>query len=92
MLILSPFAEKEKRISSERALERNRFIAAFSDAIFIPYAAPASKTDQLCNELLAWNKPLYTFPGLSNNHLIDKGIKTIDGHTIEKILHDIPQS
>jgi predicted Rossmann fold nucleotide-binding protein DprA/Smf involved in DNA uptake len=33
LLILSPFAEKAKRISSERALERNRLIAAIGDSI-----------------------------------------------------------
>lgn len=75
LLILSPFAEKEKRISSERALERNRFIAAIGDSIFIPYAAPNSKTEQLCKELLSWNKPLYTLQSESNSNLISLGLK-----------------
>lgn len=75
LLVLSPFAEKEKRISSERALERNRFIAAIGDSIFIPYAAPNSKTEQLCKELLSWNKPLYTLQSESNSNLISLGVK-----------------
>src|SRR3990172_4383034 len=70
LLILSPFAEKAKRISSERALERNRFIAAIGDSIFIPYAAPDSKTERLCMELLSWNKPFYTLPSELNANLI----------------------
>ncbi|MCG2710116.1 MAG: hypothetical protein L6246_07375, partial [Thermodesulfovibrionales bacterium] len=64
-----------KRISSERALERNRFIAAIGDSIFIPYAAPNSKTEQLCKELLSWNKPLYTLQSESNSNLISLGVK-----------------
>lgn len=75
LLILSPFAEKEKRISSERALERNRFIAAIGDSIFIPYAAPNSKTEELCKELLSWNKPVYTLQSESNSNLISLGVK-----------------
>jgi predicted Rossmann fold nucleotide-binding protein DprA/Smf involved in DNA uptake len=77
LLILSPFTEKAKRISSERALERNRFIAAIGDSIFIPYAAPNSKTEQLCMELLAWNKPVYTLQSELNANLIAIGVKSI---------------
>jgi len=75
LLILSPFAEKAKRISSERALERNRFIAAIGDSIFIPHAAPNSKTEQLCKELFAWNKPLYTLSSEMNSNLVEMGVK-----------------
>lgn len=77
LLILSPFAEKEKRISSERALERNRFIAAIGDSIFIPYAAPNSKTEELCKELLPWNKPVYTLEDEFNANLFRLGAKNI---------------
>lgn len=77
LLILSPFAEKAKRISSGRALERNRFIAAIGDSIFIPYAAPNSKTEQLCKELLSWNKPIYTLEGEFNANLFRMGAKNI---------------
>jgi predicted Rossmann fold nucleotide-binding protein DprA/Smf involved in DNA uptake len=75
LLILSPFTEKAKRISSDRALERNRFIAAIGDSIFIPYAAPNSKTEELCKELVAWNKPLYTLPSETSSNLIEMGVK-----------------
>jgi len=77
LLVLSPFAEKEKRISSERALERNRFIAAIGDSIFIPYAAPNSKTEKLCKELLSWGKPVYTLQNESNVNLIAMGVKAM---------------
>jgi len=82
LLILSPFAEKAKRISQDRALERNRFIAAIGDSIFIPYAAPKSKTEQLCKELLAWNKPVYTLQSESNANLFAVGVKSLEDHVI----------
>lgn len=81
LLILSPFPEKVKRISAERAFERNRFISALADSIFIPHAALNSKTEQLCKELHDWNKPAYTFPLETNSNLIAIGIKVIDDNT-----------
>jgi predicted Rossmann fold nucleotide-binding protein DprA/Smf involved in DNA uptake len=39
LLILSTFAGKEKRISSDKAVRRNYFVAALATAIFISYAA-----------------------------------------------------
>jgi predicted Rossmann fold nucleotide-binding protein DprA/Smf involved in DNA uptake len=81
LLFLSPFTEEEKRISSERALRRNYFVAALATSIFIPYAAPKSKTEQFCKELLTWNKPMYTFHSESNAELIAIGMKNIEDPT-----------
>ena len=77
LLLLSPFNKDVKRITSEMALVRNRFIAALSDSIFIPYADPNSKTEHLCKEILSWNKPVYTFLCKSNANLIALGVKNI---------------
>lgn len=77
LLILSPFSEKVKRLSEERAFERNRFIAALADSIFIPHAASNSKTEHLCRGLQAWNKPAYTFQIEANSNLRDLGLKNI---------------
>jgi predicted Rossmann fold nucleotide-binding protein DprA/Smf involved in DNA uptake len=76
LLMLSPFTEKARRISSERALERNRFIAAIADKIFIPYAEPNSKTETFCRELISWGKPVYTLPESSNQNIIKLGAKS----------------
>jgi predicted Rossmann fold nucleotide-binding protein DprA/Smf involved in DNA uptake len=78
LLLLSPFNAKEKRISSERALFRNYFVAALADSIFIPYASPNSKTEQFCKALLSWNKPMYTLHAESNANLIALGIKNVN--------------
>ncbi len=75
LLLLSPFKDKQNRISSERALERNRFIAGLADKIFIPYAAPNSKTEQFCHDLIRWNKPIYTINSEANKNLLALGIQ-----------------
>jgi hypothetical protein len=51
LLILSPFPPHHKRITSALAETRNRFIGALVDRVFVPHAAPKSKTMALCIEL-----------------------------------------
>ena len=77
LLILSPFSGKEKRISSDRAVRRNYFVAALATAIFIPYTSPGSRTESFCQELLKWGKRVYTTDDEKNTSLIERGIKTI---------------
>lgn len=78
MLILSPFQDNVRRISAKSALFRNDFIAAISDEIFVPYAAPGSKSEAFCMKILEWGKPLVTFNSPENTHLISCGIQTIE--------------
>jgi predicted Rossmann fold nucleotide-binding protein DprA/Smf involved in DNA uptake len=61
LLLLSPFREKDKRVTAELAAERNRFVAGISDEVLIPYAAPGSKTEALALDLLKSAKRVYTF-------------------------------
>lgn len=77
LLLLSSFNDKQNRISSERALERNRFVAALADKIFIPYAAPNSRTEQFCYEVINWNKPVYTINADANKNLLALGIQPL---------------
>lgn len=61
MLLLSPFDEKDKRVTTELAAERNRFVAAIADEVLIPFAAPGSKTEALALDLLKSAKRVFTF-------------------------------
>jgi predicted Rossmann fold nucleotide-binding protein DprA/Smf involved in DNA uptake len=42
LLILSPFEPKDKRITAALAEERNRFVGALADRVFVAHGAPAS--------------------------------------------------
>ena len=77
LLIISPFTGKERRISSEKAQRRNYFVAALAETIFIPYAAPKSKTEIFYHELLKRRKQVYTIDDEKNMHLIEDGILPI---------------
>lgn len=76
LLILSPFGAKEKRIAAGLAEARNHFVAALAETVFIPYAAPGSKSEKFCGELFRWGKRIYTLPDESNNELISSGAES----------------
>ena len=70
LLLLSPFPEKVRRPTADTALFRNRLVAALAEKILIAYADPGSKTEAFANELLGWEKVLYTFDDPNNDNLI----------------------
>lgn len=79
MLILSPFDSQDRHVSAKRAEYRNFFVAALSSEIYITYAAPRSKTMALCQKVLSWKKPVYTFNHPANQQLFEIGVHKIRG-------------
>jgi predicted Rossmann fold nucleotide-binding protein DprA/Smf involved in DNA uptake len=77
LLLLSPFKESQKRNTVETANERNRFVAALADAVFVAHASANSKMERFCHEVLKLGKPLYTFESEANSNLIEMGLKPI---------------
>ncbi|MBI4490307.1 MAG: DNA-processing protein DprA [Deltaproteobacteria bacterium] len=77
LLFLSPFPDNRHRGDAEMALYRNRFVAALADRIFVPYAAPGSKTEYFCREVGGWGKGLYTFESDIAEGLISLGAKPL---------------
>ena len=93
LLILSPFLGKQHRATAALAQNRNQFVTALADAIFIAYAAPNSKTEALAKQIVAWNKPLLTFESVDSQNLIDLGAQpiepTLDGFLWSRILTEM---
>jgi predicted Rossmann fold nucleotide-binding protein DprA/Smf involved in DNA uptake len=58
LLILSPFPPKDKHITAALAEARNRFVGALADRIFIPHAAPNSRTLAICDQLKSSGKQI----------------------------------
>ncbi len=77
LLFLSPFNERENRISAERSDKRNHFVAAIADEIIIPYAAPGGKTEALCRDWIKKGKTVRTFDSSYNKNLFELGAKVI---------------
>ncbi|MSV35552.1 MAG: hypothetical protein EXQ47_08150 [Bryobacterales bacterium] len=66
LLILSPFEPKYKRVTAVLAEERNRFVGALADRVFVAHAAPASRTLALAIALRDRGKPLLTLDDPAN--------------------------
>ncbi|GBE41323.1 DNA recombination-mediator protein A [bacterium BMS3Bbin09] len=77
LFLLSPFEKKHNRISAQRSEFRNHFVAAIADKILVPHAAPNSKTEKLCRELIEKGKTILTFDGKHNRNLIDFGARRL---------------
>lgn len=69
LLLLSPFAENQRRATTGRAQIRNEFVAALADAVLVAHAVPGGKTDQFCRGVLTWGKPLLALDNAENTDL-----------------------
>jgi hypothetical protein len=61
LLVLSPFSPQHRRPTVPLAEKRNRLVGEIAHWVFVAHAAPGSKTDALCRQLLAVGRPLWTF-------------------------------
>ena len=87
LLVLSPFEQKYRRATAALAQQRNEFVAALADRVFVAYAAPGSKTETLCRQIISWGKPLLTFDSPANEHLVHVGAKHISPtHYVHEVL------
>jgi predicted Rossmann fold nucleotide-binding protein DprA/Smf involved in DNA uptake len=73
LLLLSPFSATQRRMTEETALTRNLVVAALAETVLVVHAAPGSKTEAFCRELVRWGKPLRTFDSPHNANLVEMG-------------------
>jgi predicted Rossmann fold nucleotide-binding protein DprA/Smf involved in DNA uptake len=77
ILVLSPFDEKQRRITADLADQRNRLVATLASEVFVAYAEPGGKTEDLCREIIAMRKPLFTVGSHENSNLLSLGAKAL---------------
>lgn len=78
LLIVSSFTGKQRQPDTVMAERRNQMVSALAAQVFVSYAAPRSKTENLCRRIVEWNKPLFTFAGEANNNLVALGARALD--------------
>ena len=86
LLLLSPFKKNQGRNTIETAMERNRFVAALADSVFVAHASPNSKMEKFCHEVLRLGKPLYTFESEANKFLINIGAKPLSASNLDLLI------
>lgn len=60
LLILSAFADAEKRVTTELATRRNAFVAALADEVCFAHITPGGQTERLTHRLTEWRVPFST--------------------------------
>jgi predicted Rossmann fold nucleotide-binding protein DprA/Smf involved in DNA uptake len=78
LLVLSPFAQKERRITADQAQIRNHFVAALADQILVAHAGAGSKTESFVRNLQAAGKPVWTLASGENEHLLSHGVRALE--------------
>ena len=78
LLVLSPFKKKHKRVTASLSEQRNRIVAMLARDAFLPYAAPGSRTENLCKDIIRAGKQIFTFKDEANQSLLAMGAKPID--------------
>jgi predicted Rossmann fold nucleotide-binding protein DprA/Smf involved in DNA uptake len=89
LLVLSPFEEKHRRLTADLAAERNRFVGMLAYALFVMYAAPGSKTEQLCLTMIEQGKIILTTDRGGSDRLTAVGAVSTAVDTLQYSLHDI---
>lgn len=75
-----------RRPTAALAEQRNRFVAAISDAVLILHASPGGKLNRLATDLLAeGHKPVWTLDDPANAHLLARGCRTVRPDTVAVI-------
>jgi predicted Rossmann fold nucleotide-binding protein DprA/Smf involved in DNA uptake len=77
LLVLSPFEKKHKRVTASLSEQRNRIVAMLAKDAFFPYAAPGSRSKNLCENIVSAGKQIFTFGVKTNQSLLAMGAKLI---------------
>ena len=78
LVMVTPFPDTVRHITAKTATIRNRLVAERASAVVVAHAAPESKMEALCREVLAGGKPLYTFDHPANAALLAAGAKRME--------------
>ena len=73
LLLLSFFDDAIRRPTAAIANQRNAYVAALADELFIAHAERGGKTETLCEDGLAQGKPVFTLDSPDNAHLMQLG-------------------
>jgi len=79
LLLLSPFGEKQRRVTAALANARNEFVAALAAQVVIVYAEAGGNTEQLAARVAQWRTPVFTFDSAANANLLRLGARPLVG-------------
>lgn len=93
LLVLSIFGANVNVASSEQAALRNELVAAMSDLIFVPHAAPHGKAQASARRALERGQEVVTFADGENHRLIQNGAESLTALALASglgLTHSLP--
>jgi len=86
LLLISPFDDNVRRTTAAQAVTRNDIVAALSDIVLVPHAAPRGKTWTTVDSTLARGQMVCTLNDEANTALVQRGVQGVGAqHLIELI-------
>ena len=90
LLLLSPFPDRERRVTAHLSEKRNAFVAALATRVFVAHAAARGKTERFCSDIVASGKPLLTLDDPANANLIAIGARPLRAEDLLAELVEFP--
>lgn len=78
LLLLSPFSDKQKRVDRALAGQRNVFVGALAETLFVPYARPGGAVASLVRLAAGKGKQVITLADPGNAELVRQGAMALD--------------
>jgi len=85
LVIVSSFPETIRHITAKTAIIRNRLVTDMADTVVVTHATSSGKLAQLCSDILASGKQIYTIDHPANKSLLLAGANSINN------LHDLTE-
>jgi hypothetical protein len=86
LALASLFEPRCRRVTRALAFERNRFVAALSDILLVPYAAPGGSAERLVRQALVWNKGVWMFGRAEGEELFDDHVAVTTSRALVAML------
>ena len=77
LMLLSFFNDNIRRATATTVAARNANVAALTDVILIAHAETGGKTEALCQEALADERPVFTLASDDNAHVVELGARSV---------------
>lgn len=78
LLAISPFDDNVRRTTATQAVQRNDLVAALSEILLAPHAAPGGKTWTTIGAALSHGQMVCTLEDDENTTLVQQGVRAVD--------------
>jgi hypothetical protein len=82
LLVISPFTDRQKRVTRGLAYQRNRIVSAMSKEVLVPFASTGGRTERVVREALTWKKTLWSFGLNEEDEMFALGVRETDARTL----------